>query len=665
MRIRSYLAVLALVCLFGGYLLDQVLAVHFDHAQILAEQHTKSLLWAKDLQRIEGSASQFLVSTDLVVASGNTYLIFGAQNMGAYLVEELSNLPSDAHYQSISAEIERSIVNVIQINRYLDLIADMPSDELDMRLRDLLSEYDPVSLALSQDIQFAMQETDNIIKMEEAHLQEEKEYIHKTSWIARGLFFSLVIALWWWANRRICKPLNDLVSSSKKSLAGKDFKATDNAPIEIIELSNDFKFLTETLSHQASHDPLTELHNRRLFERELSHVIKDKEHRYFLCFIDLDYFKTINDTCGHAAGDEILISVARILENNVRSYDTVARLGGDEFAILIKNCAVNKALKITNSIKEDINELSYEWEGEKFLISASIGVAEKMQESTTEVLLHAADIACAAAKDAGRNAVHLFDVKDLKVEEHQEVSSVHHVKNALENDLFVLYKQDIVSLQPQGTGKRFEILLRMLDNHGELVNPACFFPIAERYQLCNQVDMWVVNAVCDHFSAHPEQLVDIEAISINLSGNSLVDNDLKNFITNKLSSSQFPANKICFEITEAVAIANTKQVRLFMQNMKTLGCKFILDGFSGGNPSFIYIKELPIDIIKIDRVFISNLINEPEEHETVSAICAAAKAANQEVIAAFIEDPSVIDTLTELGVDYAQGYHFERPTPLV
>jgi diguanylate cyclase (GGDEF)-like protein len=247
-----------------------------------------------------------------------------------------------------------------------------------------------------------------------------------------------------------------LIYSSHKALEGNDFKATNNAPTEIIELSNDFKLLTQSLSYQASHDPLTELNNRRAFERNLNSIMGDQEHIYFLCFIDLDYFKTINDTCGHAAGDEILVNVARILRNNVRDFDTVARLGGDEFAILLRKCPVNTALKVANNIRENIRNLTYHWEGETFQLSASIGVAPKVAGSTATNLLNSADIACSLAKNAGRNTVHLFDISnENSAEKRQDMLSVHQINNAINNDLFVLYKQDIVPLQQQKIGKHF------------------------------------------------------------------------------------------------------------------------------------------------------------------------------------------------------------------
>lgn len=666
MRIRSYLAVLVFTCLLGGYMLEQVLNYHFEHVQSSADKHTKSLLWAKDLERIENSASQFLVSTDLVVASGNTYLIFGAKNMGYYLTTELSKVQKESPFSKLNTKIKTSVININKINVYLDIVGNTPADELATRLRELLTEYDPVSLALYQDLQFILQEAKKNIKQNGLYLQEEKTYMISVGWAARAIFLLLVIALWWWANSKICKPLNGLIYSAHKALAGNDFKATNNAPTEIIELSNDFKLLTQSLSHQASHDPLTELHNRRAFERNLNGIIDDQEGIYFLCFIDLDYFKTINDTCGHAAGDEILISVARILKDNVREFDTVARLGGDEFAILLKRCPVNRALKVANNIRENIRNLTYLWEGETFQLSASIGIAPKVKGSTATNLLNSADIACSLAKNAGRNTVHLFDVSnESSAEKRQDMLSVHQINNAINNDLFVLYKQDIVPLQKQKVGKHFEILLRLIDSHGNIVSPASFFPIAERYQLSSKIDRWVLNAVYEHFDQHNDQVDKIDTVSINLSGHSLTDNDLEQFIINKLITSKLSPEKICFEITETAAITNTKRARLFMNNIKALGCKFALDDFGSGHSSYAYIKEFPTDKIKIDGTFITNMMDNPLDYTAVKSICEIAKAAGQEVIAEFVEEENVIEALTKLGVDYAQGYYFSKPEPLV
>lgn len=665
MRIRNYLAILVLACLLGAHILERVLDYHFNHVQALIEKNTRSLLWEKDLVSIENSMSQFLVSTDLVIASGNTYLIHGTKNMGHHLTTEISKIEANNPFKSTNTEIKRIIISIEKIINYLDIISNTPKDQLTVRLSDLLSKYDPISLALFQDIQFISEETNNFIKEDSISLQEEKHLMEKTVWITRGMFLSLIFLLWLWANRKICKPLNGLINSSHQALAGNEFKAASNAPTEIIKLSNDFKTLTQTLFHQASHDPLTELQNRRAFERNLNNVINDKKNSYFLCFIDLDYFKTINDTCGHAAGDELLVRLSRILKNNVRAYDIVARLGGDEFAILIKNCRVSKVLKIANAIRENIHDLSYHWEGETFQLSASIGVAPKTTESTTTDLLNSADIACSLAKNSGRNTVHLFDINnESSTEKRQDMLSVHQINNAIKNNLFVLYKQDIVPLKQKSVGQHFEVLLRMLDGNNKIVSPASFLPIAERYQLSSKIDHWVINAVYDYLSENNDQVKHIDTISINLSGHSLTDDELEKFIINRLKDSELSPEHICFEITETAAITNTKRACLFMNNIKALGCKFALDDFGSGHSSYAYIKELPIDKIKIDGAFITNMLNNPIDYTTVKSICEIAKATHQEIIAEFVEEEKIVDALTELGVDYAQGYYFHKPEPL-
>jgi diguanylate cyclase (GGDEF)-like protein len=635
MRIRSYLAILVLACLLGAYTLEQVLGVHFNHAQILASKHTESLLRAKDFERIENSTSQFLVSADLVIASGNTYLILGAQNMGQYINTELSKMQGINLSSTLNDEITNTMVNIDTINRYLDTIGNMPEQQLITYLRKLLPDYDAISLSLVESIHFMMSETKKTITQDALALEEERRFIVVAAWGARGFLLILIIAVWWWANRKICNPLNTLITSSHRALAGDDFQSTDNAPTEITELSNDFKLLTETLSHQASHDPLTSLYNRRAFERKLNEVMKHNEihpginaQNCFLCFIDLDYFKTINDTCGHAVGDQVLVNVAHVLKQKVRSYDTVARLGGDEFAILINRCSEQKALEIANQIKQGINQLTYHWQGEDFNLSASIGVAPKTCQSSSTGFMNSADIACGLAKNAGRNAVHLFETNQQSCNDtKQKLISVHHLNNALNNDLFVLYKQDIIPLQRQNAGKSFEILLRMLGHEGELISPAYFLPVAERYLLTSKIDRWVINAVCEYFMSHHEQFETIETIAINLSGHSLTDNELEHFIIDKLTHCSIPAEKVCFEITETAAIKNILQAQLFMQHIKALGCQFALDDFGSGHSSYAYIKQLPTDKIKIDGAIVANMMTNPIDYTAVKSICEIGKAA--------------------------------------
>jgi diguanylate cyclase (GGDEF)-like protein len=671
MRIRSYLALLVFACLLGTYTLEQVLTQYFNHVQTLVETHNKHLLWQKDLERIEMSTSQFLISSDLVMGSGNTYLIFGAINMGSYLDTELSALRAKNHFPALNNKINRVILNTNKITAILNIVGNISPSKLKQKLSRLLNQYDPVSLELSQDLQFITIKTQHAIRQEKQRISDDNIMMTKVTWLARTLFLLLIIAVWWWANRKICRPLNELIYSSHQALAGNDFKAQTNAPKEIIELSKDFKHITQTLFHQASHDPLTELKNRRAFERSLEIAIADQRFTYFLCFIDLDYFKTINDTCGHAAGDEILIKVARTLKESTRYKDVVARLGGDEFAILIKDCSIDKAIQVANKIKDNIRNLSYFRENEKFQLSASIGLAPKVAKSTTTDLLHSADVACSLAKNDGRNTVHLFDISRVNLmEERHDLLSIHQVNKALSKDQFILYKQNIVPLQQaietlqHKTGKYIEILLRMKDAHGDIVTPSSFLPVAERYQLSSKIDCWVVNAVCKYFSTHQEQLINIDTIAINISGHSLMDNELENTIFGIIKNGQIPPEKICFEITEADAIKHIKRTRLFMNNIKALGCEFALDDFGKTHTSHAYIKKLPTSKIKISEGVIHNILKNSLDYSSVLSICEVAKITNQQVVAKSVEEKEVMQALTELGVDYAQGYYLSYPEAL-
>jgi EAL domain-containing protein (putative c-di-GMP-specific phosphodiesterase class I) len=280
--------------------------------------------------------------------------------------------------------------------------------------------------------------------------------------------------------------------------------------------------------------------------------------------------------------------------------------------------------------------------------------------------MNSADIACNLAKSAGRNTVHLFDVShDNSTEKRQDMLSVHQINNAIQNDSFILYKQDISPLQGQKTGQHFEILLRMIDAQGNIISPEQFLPIAERYHLCSKIDLWVINSLFNYLNTHQNELSKITAVSINLSAHSLIDSELEKFIIRKLTALNIPAKKICFEITETAAITNIKKARSFIDNIKSLGCKFALDDFGSGHSSYAYIKEFPIDTIKIDGSFISNIIDNPIDFATVKSICDIAKSAGQEIVAEFVENENIVEVLIELGIDYGQGYYFSRPKPLI
>ncbi|MEH6595364.1 MAG: EAL domain-containing protein [Colwellia polaris] len=665
MRIRSYLALLVCACLLGAYALEQVLTQYFVHVQTMADKYNKNLLWAKDLERIEISTSQFLVSSDLVVGSGNTYLIFGAKNIGDYLTSELSTLHAQHHFPSLNDKISHTITQTTTINSILDAVGQIPPSALKTDLRNLLDEYDPVSLRLSNNIMFLTKEVKNIISQQGLALEQEKQFQAQVVWLSRTVFFLFIIVLWWWANRRICRPLDQLINSSHKALAGEGFNPTINAPTEIIKLSNDFKDITESLFYQASHDPLTELQNRRAFERCLTEALPDNKANYFLCFIDLDYFKTINDSCGHAAGDDILIKVANILKNNIRYKDTVARLGGDEFAILLKDLNVEKAMSIANKVKSQIHRLSYTLENEVFYLSASIGIAQKTTQTTISELLHCADVACAAAKNAGRNIVKIYDINFvLEQTDTPDTISVHQINQALENDLFLLFKQEIMPLKSMNSGKYFEVLLMMKNAAGKIVQHTHFTAIADRYQLSIDIDRWLINKTYQYFTSNYAELTTVKTIAIKLSSQALLNEDFEGFIVQLLKNGAIPADKFCFEVQESDAIAHLKRARIFMTNLRASGCEFALNEVGKGHYSCVYMNEFPVNIIKISSALIKKLPNNNKAYNTVTSICANATLANQRVVAKSVDDENMVNLLNELGVDFVQGNYSAYPEEL-
>lgn len=425
--------------------------------------------------------------------------------------------------------------------------------------------------------------------------------------------------------------------------------------------------LAEQLSYQASHDNLTNLLNRRAFESTLTTLLSREDGRHVLCYLDLDQFKIVNDTCGHLAGDELLRQVALKLTTHVRTSDTVARLGGDEFALLLPDCGIEKALTIAEALRSDIENYRFAWQGHTFGIGVSIGLvalksAEPMQLAQA---LHASDAACYAAKEAGRNRIHCYQPDDHSLlERHGELQWVQRLQNALDQDAFRLFAQPIKAVCAYGPGYR-EILLR-LEEGGELIAPGSFLPAAERYHFMVRIDRWVIRNTLawlgdqSHHSAKPSQGL----WGINLSGASLSDPDFCQDLITQVSAAGLPHHTLCFEITESTAIAQLSRVSELIHTLKGYGCHFALDDFGTGLSSFSYLKELPVDFLKIDGSFIRNVHQDPIDRAMVEAIHAVGKALDIETIAEFVETQATLDALHQIGIDYAQGYFLGMPEPL-
>ncbi|MGD1907879.1 MAG: PAS domain S-box protein [Leptolyngbyaceae cyanobacterium] len=425
------------------------------------------------------------------------------------------------------------------------------------------------------------------------------------------------------------------------------------------------RLLSQKLSWQATHDELTHLANRREFERRLETLLNSAQEFSVLCYIDLDQFKLINDTCGHAAGDALLIQVSDILASQVRATDTVARLGGDEFAILLRQCSLELARRIANLVCQSVREHRFIWENQSFSVGASIGLVEVTPKSNDiAAVLAAADGACYAAKEAGRNRVHVYRADDAMVSQQRDQQQwCLRIDQALETNRFCLYHQPIATADGCARFHRHtELLVRMLDGQGQLVSPMAFIPAAERYNRMTQIDTWVI---CRFLKMLSQSQIDSEMLyNINLSGVSLSDKRFLKFLKRTLSKGSIDPRKICFEITETAAISNLIRATIFMRELKQLGCQFALDDFGSGMSSFGYLKELPVDYIKIDGAFIQKL-NEPINRAIVISICNIGQAMKVKVIAERVEDARTATQLKELGVDYVQGHGIAKPMPFL
>ena len=427
------------------------------------------------------------------------------------------------------------------------------------------------------------------------------------------------------------------------------------------------RHLTEQLSYQVSHDNLTDLLNRRAFETALTALLNQNDGHHVLCYLDLDQFKIVNDTCGHLAGDELLRQVARKLTSHVRSSDTAARLGGDEFALLLPECGIERALTIAESLRRDIENYRFAWQGHTFSIGVSIGLvelhaAEPMQLSQA---LHASDAACYAAKEAGRNRIHCYQPDDHSLlEKHGELQWVQRLQNGLDDDAFRLFAQPIKPLCARRPGYR-EILLR-LEEHGELIAPGSFLPAAERYHFMVRIDRWVIRNTLAWLGDHNRhsRLSPNNLWGINLSGASLSDADFCKDLITQVAEADLPHGTLCFEITESTAIAQLSQVNTLIRTLKTYGCCFALDDFGTGLSSFNYLKQLPVDYLKIDGNFIRNVHQDPIDRAMVEAIHAVGKALDIQTIAEFVETQETVNTLQTIGIDYVQGYLIGMPEPL-
>jgi diguanylate cyclase (GGDEF)-like protein/PAS domain S-box-containing protein len=425
------------------------------------------------------------------------------------------------------------------------------------------------------------------------------------------------------------------------------------------------------LSYQASHDALTGLINRTEFERRLGLALKSSaelNRNHAVMYLDLDQFKVVNDTCGHAAGDQLIRQVSGVLLKRLREGDTLARLGGDEFGVLLENCPPDHALRIADQLRQTVTDFHFVWETRSFSVGVSIGLVNiKDGPFTLADVMSAADAACYMAKEKGRNRVQLYHAQDSELSVRQgEMEWISRLQKALKEDRFVLYAQDIRGLDARREhGTHCEILVRLLDERGELVPPMAFIPAAERYNLMPAIDRWVIRSAFETISREQAEGGTIfEICAINISGGSIGDEGFLGYVREQFA--HFPAvppQSICFEITETAAIARLDKATHFIDELKSLGCRFSLDDFGAGMSSFAYLKHLPVDFLKIDGGFVKNMADDPIDRAMVEAINSVGHITGKQTIAEFVDGERVIALLREIGVDFAQGYGVAKPRP--
>jgi len=424
------------------------------------------------------------------------------------------------------------------------------------------------------------------------------------------------------------------------------------------------------MSYQASHDALTGLINKREFERRLAESIEASRggtQTHIMCYLDLDRFKAVNDTCGHLAGDNMLREVASLLRDAVRDSDTVARLGGDEFGILLLSCPLQKARQIAGDICRSVNDYRFVWKDRIFSIGVSVGLVEVGRESgEIEDVMSAADSACYVAKQNDGSHVHVYSARDEAVARHSgEIQWLQRLQSALRDGLFELYAQPIVAAREGGTdGPALEVLLRLRDESGRMAAPGEFMQAAERYRLMSLVDRWVVQTALSALASGVIRLPDGRSVAINLSGQTLGDPSFLEFVVETLDRTGVSPSQVCFEVTENSVIGNLDLAQRFIGVLHGMGCQFALDDFGNDLGAFSNLKNLSMDYIKIDGTFMRDLSHDAVNQAMVAAIVRLARTLNFRLIAEQVEDGASLEMARGMGIDFAQGYVLGRPEPL-
>jgi diguanylate cyclase (GGDEF)-like protein len=446
-------------------------------------------------------------------------------------------------------------------------------------------------------------------------------------------------------------------------------------PLLAHDFSNSDRKLAEVLTTEATklirerRDKLTELLNRKGFYEKMESAVdqvKSSGKEYWLIFLDLDQFKIVNDASGQEAGNNLLIQVGALIKKHLANTDEMARFGADEFAILLEGYSFADVQNKAENIRQSINQFRFVYESKMYDVAISMGVVwvDPTAENISE-LLSAADIACRMAKEKGGNRVHIYQSSDHQLLIHEDhMQWIGRINKSLADDRFVIYRQRILSLDIDNDEEHYEILIRLKDENGAIISPIQFIPAAERYGLMSKLDRWVIKTalakMVEVYTHKPDTTL---GCSINLSGQSFCEPGFQEYLIDQIIDSQLPAEKICFEITETVAVSNLSQAIDFMQAVKQIGCKFSLDDFGSGMSSFTYLKNLPVDYLKIDGYFVKTILENKIDRAMVESINQIGQVMGLKTIAEFVENDAILAELKLIGVNYGQGYGIGKPEP--
>ena len=428
--------------------------------------------------------------------------------------------------------------------------------------------------------------------------------------------------------------------------------------------------LQRALVYQASHDALTGLINRREFESRLNEALLAARSRdgvsHVLLYLDLDQFKVVNDTCGHQAGDRLLKQLTSVVQTRIRTTDTLARLGGDEFGVLLQDCTLETAQRIAENLRQAIRDFRFVWQDRVMNVGVSIGLAEITAHSESlAAVMSAADVACYSAKDSGRNRVQTYR-QGRAPERHREMQWVSRINRACEEDRLLLVCQPIVPIRA-GVEKlrHFELLLRMKDENGALVQPSEFIPAAERFNLMPALDRWVVRQACTrHVYRRGDTGRAPFILAINVSATTLNDEQFLDFVLAEMTAADVSPGALCFEMTETAAMSSLANAKHFVRELRERGCRFALDDFGSGLSSFIFLKNLPVDFLKIDGQFMHNVAHDRVDRGLVEAIAQIGQTMGIRTIAERVDSAEVLSRLADIGIEYAQGHYIAAPQPV-